>query len=189
MTNKPARENGRAKIVAYLSRAFFLAELLDRYHPERHYMRGPGPKWLAKHTRQNECRIRSTCRVIDRCDAYDGRQLGDNQLVRAATLTMALATTLRVPRWIIRGLGAILTVVCICGRLQIVAAEDSETAQDIIATQIRSQGYRCNHPKPVVRDADASKPDEYAWRLQCAQRSYLVRLIPHRAAKVERVGQ
>jgi hypothetical protein len=185
MTNKPAWENGRAKIVAYLSRAFFLAELLDRYHPERHYMRGPGPKWLAKHTRQNECRIRSTCRVIDRCDAHDGSQLGDNQLVRAATLTMAPATTLRVPRLIIHGLGAILMV---CGRLQIAAAEDSETAQDIIATQIRSQGYRCN-PKTVVRDADTSEPDEYAWRLQCAQRSYLVKLIPHRAAKVERVSQ
>jgi len=22
---------------------------LDRYHPELHYMRGPGPKWNAKH--------------------------------------------------------------------------------------------------------------------------------------------
>ena len=22
---------------------------LDGYRPERHYMRGPGPKWLAKH--------------------------------------------------------------------------------------------------------------------------------------------
>jgi hypothetical protein len=193
MTNKPACKTGGAKIVAYLSRALFLAELLDRYHPERHYMRGPGPKWLAKHTRQNESRRRSTCRVIDRCDARDGSRLGDNQLVRAAfepTLMMAPAKTLRVrPRWIIRGLGAILTVVCMSGRLQIAAAEDSETAQDIIATQIRSQGYHCNHPKTVVRDADASKPDEYAWRLQCAQRSYLVKLIPHRAAKVERVGQ
>jgi len=23
--------------------------LLDRYRPERHYMRGPGPKWREKH--------------------------------------------------------------------------------------------------------------------------------------------
>lgn len=23
--------------------------LFDAYHPERHYMRGPGPKWHAKH--------------------------------------------------------------------------------------------------------------------------------------------
>ena len=22
----------------------------NRYHPERHYMRGPGPKWLEKHS-------------------------------------------------------------------------------------------------------------------------------------------
>ena len=24
--------------------------LSDHYRPERHYMRGPGPKWLEKHT-------------------------------------------------------------------------------------------------------------------------------------------
>jgi len=24
-------------------------QLFDSYHPERHYMRGPGPKWHAKH--------------------------------------------------------------------------------------------------------------------------------------------
>ena len=27
------------------------AELLTDYRPERHYMRGPGPKWRAKHAR------------------------------------------------------------------------------------------------------------------------------------------
>ena len=26
-------------------------ELFDPYRPERHYMRGPGPKWRAKHAR------------------------------------------------------------------------------------------------------------------------------------------
>jgi hypothetical protein len=25
----------------------------DPYRPERHYMRGPGPKWRAKHREQN----------------------------------------------------------------------------------------------------------------------------------------
>ena len=24
-------------------------DLFDTYHPEQHYMRGPGPKWRAKH--------------------------------------------------------------------------------------------------------------------------------------------
>lgn len=26
--------------------------LFDSYRPERHYMRGPGPAWRAKHTRE-----------------------------------------------------------------------------------------------------------------------------------------
>ncbi len=25
------------------------ADLFNTYHPERHYMRGPGPKWREKH--------------------------------------------------------------------------------------------------------------------------------------------
>lgn len=28
-----------------------LADIFDPYHPERHYMRGPGPKWHAKYGR------------------------------------------------------------------------------------------------------------------------------------------
>ena len=27
-------------------------ELFGTYHPEQHYMRGPGPKWRAKHARK-----------------------------------------------------------------------------------------------------------------------------------------
>jgi len=26
-----------------------MGELRNRYHPERHYMRGPGPRWHEKH--------------------------------------------------------------------------------------------------------------------------------------------
>ena len=37
-----------ARIVAALSP---LNDLFDPYRPERHYMRGPGPKWHAKHVR------------------------------------------------------------------------------------------------------------------------------------------
>jgi hypothetical protein len=28
----------------------FMKELFDRYRPELHYMRGPGPKWGEKHS-------------------------------------------------------------------------------------------------------------------------------------------
>ena len=26
-----------------------MPKVFDRYHPEQHYMRGPGPKWREKH--------------------------------------------------------------------------------------------------------------------------------------------
>ena len=35
--------------------------LFDPYRPELHYMRGPGPKWHAKHDRA----------PLDSCDSYD----------------------------------------------------------------------------------------------------------------------
>jgi len=38
------------KAVADLWRSV-TSELLTDYRPERHYMRGPGPKWRAKHAR------------------------------------------------------------------------------------------------------------------------------------------
>ena len=31
------------------SLAQVVRELTDCYHPERHYMRGPGPKWRERH--------------------------------------------------------------------------------------------------------------------------------------------
>lgn len=37
-----------AKEAAEKTRQFRLA-LFDSYHPELHYMRGPGPKWREKH--------------------------------------------------------------------------------------------------------------------------------------------
>jgi hypothetical protein len=36
-----------AELVQNLARSLF-----DPYRPEQHYMRGPGPKWHAKHDRQ-----------------------------------------------------------------------------------------------------------------------------------------
>ena len=37
------------KIAAACQR--MLIDMFDPYQPERHYMRGPGPKWHAKHRR------------------------------------------------------------------------------------------------------------------------------------------
>jgi hypothetical protein len=37
-------------VLAIAELAHFLKSLADPYRPELYYMRGPGPKWRAKHT-------------------------------------------------------------------------------------------------------------------------------------------
>ena len=46
--NKKAPTIGKAVAEIWLAVS---SQLFDSYHPERHYMRGPGPKWRAKHGR------------------------------------------------------------------------------------------------------------------------------------------
>jgi hypothetical protein len=47
-----AQNSGRTGLAAEFADALRLVKsLLDPYRPELHYMRGPGPKWHAKHRR------------------------------------------------------------------------------------------------------------------------------------------
>lgn len=46
-TGRQSRSLWRSMLASRLHR--FTKALFDPYHPERHYMRGPGPKWQAKH--------------------------------------------------------------------------------------------------------------------------------------------
>jgi hypothetical protein len=45
--NKKVSETGRSHGLAEFARLF--RSMIDPYRPEQHYMRGPGPKWRAKH--------------------------------------------------------------------------------------------------------------------------------------------
>ena len=49
MASKSRKAPGFSRDVAELVGA--LRSLVDHYRPELHYMRGPGPKWRAKHAR------------------------------------------------------------------------------------------------------------------------------------------
>jgi hypothetical protein len=69
-----------------------------------------------------------------------------------------------------------------------VADDELEKAKNIIAAQIRDQGYKCDKASGAVRDAEASKPDEAVWLLTCEDASYRVRLVPDMAARVERLS-
>ena len=53
LSSPPRTRDGRSGLLAEI-RAFwrqFFARAFHPYRPEQHYMRGPGPKWHAKHFR------------------------------------------------------------------------------------------------------------------------------------------
>jgi hypothetical protein len=64
-----------------------------------------------------------------------------------------------------------------------VAAEETE----IVAAQIRRQGFVCDNPMRAEPDREHSKPNEAVWVLKCQNATYRVRLIPKRAAHIERI--
>jgi hypothetical protein len=85
-----------------------------------------------------------------------------------------------------------LRVVCIvCVQIAIAASAQGvsaqETAKELLAIQIRSQGYRCDMPVSAKRDQKHSGPDVSVWILRCEQNSYRMRLAPDMAARVQRL--
>jgi hypothetical protein len=69
-----------------------------------------------------------------------------------------------------------------------VAQVGGDDPKEIIADQIRAQGYKCDEPQSAAQDQQASRPDEAVWTLQCEDASYRVRLVPDMAATVEKLN-
>jgi hypothetical protein len=63
----------------------------------------------------------------------------------------------------------------------------SVTPPEVLADQLRSQGYPCARALSSQRDGDKSSRDESVWILKCTDGTYRVRLIPDMAAKVEKI--
>jgi len=80
-----------------------------------------------------------------------------------------------------------LLLACGAGVRTGVAEEIEETPKEVIAAQIRSQGFLCENPVSAERDSEDSKPGEDAWILKCENAAYRARLIPDMAAKIERI--
>jgi hypothetical protein len=68
-----------------------------------------------------------------------------------------------------------------------IAAADDEMPAEIIAVQIRKQGYECINPKSAKRDPKASEADLPVWILTCENATYRVRLIGNMADHVEKL--
>lgn len=63
----------------------------------------------------------------------------------------------------------------------------AETTQDMLAAQIRSQGFACDKAVRATRDAKHSRPDHDVWVLSCSNATYRVSRAPDMSAKVERI--
>ncbi len=62
--------------------------------------------------------------------------------------------------------------------------ERGNPPQDMLAAQIRMQGFVCDKPLAATRDSRRSKPDRAVWILKCSNASYSVSRAPDMAAKV-----
>ena len=62
-----------------------------------------------------------------------------------------------------------------------------QDAKDIVASQLRAQGYACDQPQSATRDGEASKPNAAVWVVVCENATYRATLVPNMAATVEKL--
>ncbi|MFQ3456432.1 hypothetical protein PMN64_24425 [Bradyrhizobium sp. UFLA01-814] len=60
-----------------------------------------------------------------------------------------------------------------------------ETPQNVLAAQIRLQGFACDKALGATRDVKRSRPDRDVWVLKCSNATYRVSRAPDMAATVE----
>lgn len=63
-----------------------------------------------------------------------------------------------------------------------------EPTKDLLAAQIRDQGYLCSKPLSAMKDLTRSRPDQAVWVLRCKNANYRLRLVPDMAARVQRLN-
>ncbi|MDX3965168.1 MAG: hypothetical protein QHD01_01055 [Bradyrhizobium sp.] len=84
-------------------------------------------------------------------------------------------------RWIFLSALALTSALAV-GRA---VAQGAETVQDMLAAQIRSQGFTCDKALGATKDTARSRADHAVWVLRCSNASYRVSRAPDMAAKVE----
>lgn len=68
------------------------------------------------------------------------------------------------------------------------AQSGTEPPVDLLAAQLRTQGYDCDTPESARPDASASKPNERVWIVRCKGVDYRMTVVPDMAAKIEKIG-
>jgi len=67
------------------------------------------------------------------------------------------------------------------------SASAQETSKELLAFQVRAQGYPCDQAVSATRDKKRSGPVVSVWVLQCDRNSYRMTLGQDLAARVQRL--
>ena len=89
----------------------------------------------------------------------------------------------------LRGLLLVVATLALSSGERFGHAAKAETAQDILAAQIRSQGFACDKPLRATRDAELSKRDYAVWVLKCENATYRIGRYPDLPANVEKLQE
>jgi hypothetical protein len=64
-----------------------------------------------------------------------------------------------------------------------------EPPMDLLAAQLRTQGYACDHPDSASLDTNVSKPNAKVWIVACKGVHYRMTVVPDLAAKIEKLDK
>ncbi|WP_244941389.1 hypothetical protein [Bradyrhizobium yuanmingense] len=70
-------------------------------------------------------------------------------------------------------------------RMMSPAQAAEEKPKEMLAAQIRTQGFVCDKAVRATRDAKRSRPDHAVWVLKCTNATYRVGRAPDMAAQVQ----
>ena len=65
----------------------------------------------------------------------------------------------------------------------------NETTPEILASQIRDQGFACDKAKSAEQEVKQSRPNETVWILTCENDTYRMTLVPDMGARVEKLNK
>lgn len=75
--------------------------------------------------------------------------------------------------------------VLVCSMMALPKPSLAETPRNMLAAQIRLQGFVCDKALDARQDSKRSRPDHPVWVLTCSNASYRISRAPDMAAKVE----
>ena len=91
-----------------------------------------------------------------------------------------------VARYLLASVFPLLGAISIAnGPFGSVAYAAGQSPKDVIAAQVRIQGFACDRALRAVQEKQRSRPDHEVWILKCSNATYRFSRYPDLAARIE----